>query len=92
MWLTLRRKTVFVNICPLLLVSGAPILTVCEREGRNEMEEQEANDQNKSPEAPRDYKLPEACNFLDVQMKDSDWLETWQQQPGYDTRRRMNWG
>ena len=57
-------------------MSGAPTLTVCEREGRNEMEEQEANDQNKSPEAPRDYKLPEACNLLDVQMKDSDWLET----------------
>ena len=57
-------------------MSGAPTLTVCEREGRNEMEEQEANDQNKSPKAPRNYKLPEACNLLDVQMKDSDWLET----------------
>ena len=57
-------------------MSGAPTLTVCEREGRNEMEEQEANDQNKSPEAPRDYKLPEACNLLDIQMKGSDWLET----------------
>ena len=57
-------------------MSGAPTLTVCEREGRNEMEEQEANDQNKSPEAPRDYKLPEACNLLDEQMKDSDWLVT----------------
>ena len=59
-----------------LALSGAPTLTVCERERRNEMEEQEANDQNKSPEAPREYKLPEACNLLDVQMKDSDWLET----------------
>ena len=57
-------------------LSGAPTLTVCEREGRNEMEEQEANDQNKSPEPPRDYKLPEACKLLDEQMKDSDWLET----------------
>ena len=57
-------------------LSGAQTLTVCEREGRNEMEEQEANDQNKSPEAPRDYKLPEACNLLEEQMKDSDWLET----------------
>ena len=46
-------------------MSGSQTLTVCEREGRNEMEEQEANDQNKSPEAPRDYKLPEACNLLE---------------------------
>ena len=61
---------------PLTCTVKAPTLTVCEREGRNEMEEQEANDQNKSPEAPREYKLPEACNLLDVQMKDSDWLET----------------
>ena len=38
---------------------------MCERERRNEMEEQEANDQNKSPEAPRDYKLPEAYNLLE---------------------------
>ena len=52
-------------------MSGAPTLTVCEREGRNEMEEQEANDQTKSPEAPRDYKLPEAYNLLEEQMKDS---------------------
>ena len=57
-------------------MSGAQTLTVCEREGRNEMEEQEANDQSKSPEAPRDYKLPEACNLLEEQMKDSDWLVT----------------
>ena len=61
---------------PNLSMSGAQTLTVCEREGRNEMEEQEAHDQNKSPEAPRDYKLPEACNLLEEQMKDSDWLET----------------
>ena len=56
--------------------SVAPTLTVCEREGRHEMDEQEANDQNKSPEAPRDYKLPETYNLLEEQMKDSDWLET----------------
>ena len=48
---------------------------MCEREGRHEMNEQESNDQNKSPEAPRDYKLPEAYNLLEEQMKDSDWLE-----------------
>ena len=56
-------------------MSGAPTLTVCKREGRHEMDEQEANDQSKSPEAPRDYKLPEAYNLLEEQMKDSDWLE-----------------
>ena len=56
-------------------MSGAPTLTVFEREGRHEMDEQETNDQNKSPEAPRDYKLPEAYNLLEEQMKDSDWLE-----------------
>ena len=39
------------------------------------MDEQEAKDQNKSLEAPRDYKLPEAYNLLEEQMKDSDWLE-----------------
>ena len=36
-------------------MSGAPTLTVCETEGRHEMDDQEANDQNKSPEAPKDY-------------------------------------
>ena len=56
-------------------MSGAPILTVYKREGRHEMDEQEANYQNKSPEAPRDYKLPEAYDILEEQMKDSDWLE-----------------
>ena len=40
------------------------------------MEEQEANDQNKSPEAPRDYNLTVAYNLLEEQMKDSDWLDT----------------
>ena len=29
------------------------------------MDEQEANDQNKSPEAPEDYKLPEAYDLLE---------------------------
>ena len=29
------------------------------------MDEQEANDQNKSPEALKDYKLPEAYNLLE---------------------------
>ena len=81
-------------------MSGALTLTVCEREGRHEMDEQEANDQNKSPEAPKDYKspeaptdykLPEAYDLLEEQMEDSDWLEAWQQQPGYDTKRGMNW-
>ena len=57
-------------------MSGAPTLTMCERERRHEMDEQEANDQNKSPEVPRDYKLPEAYNLLEEQMKDSDWLES----------------
>ena len=56
-------------------MSGAPTLTVCEREGRHEMDEQEANDQNKSPEAPEDYKLPEANDLLEEHMEDSDWLE-----------------
>ena len=56
-------------------LSGAPTLTVYERERRHEMDEQEANGQNKSPEVPRDYKLPEAYNLLEEQMKDSDWLE-----------------
>ena len=36
------------------------------------MNEQEANDQNKSPE---DYKLPEAYDLLGEQVEDSDWLE-----------------
>ena len=57
-------------------MSGDPTLTLCERKGRNEMEEQEANDQNKPPEASRDDKVPEAYNLLEEQMKDSDWLET----------------
>ena len=57
------------------LLSVSPTLTVCEREGRHKMDEQVANYQNKSPEAPRDYKLPEAYNLLEEQMKDSDWLE-----------------
>ena len=56
-------------------MSGAPILSVYKREGRHEMDEQGANYQNKSPEAPRDYKLPEAYDILEEQMKDSDWLE-----------------
>ena len=56
-------------------MSGAQTMTVYKREGRNEMEEHDANDQNKSPEAPKDYKLPEAYDILEEQMKDSDWLE-----------------
>ena len=56
-------------------MSGASTLTVCVREGIHEMDEQEANDQNKSPEAPKDYKLPKAYDLLEEQMMDSDWLE-----------------
>ena len=56
-------------------MSGAQTLTIYKREGRHEMDEQDANDQNKSPEAPKDYKLPEAYDILEEQMKDSDWLE-----------------
>ena len=56
-------------------MSGTQTLTVYKIEGRNEMEELDANDQNKSPEAPKDYKLPEAYDILEEQMKDSDWLE-----------------
>ena len=53
-------------------LSVAQTLTVCEREGRYEMDELEANDQNKSPEAPEDYKLPEAYDLLEEQMEVSD--------------------
>ena len=55
--------------------SQHPTLTVCKMEGRHEMDEQEANDQNKSSEAPKNYKLPEAYDLLEEQMKDSDRLE-----------------
>ena len=36
------------------------------------------DDQNKSPEAPKDYNLleaPEAYDLLEEHMEDSDWLE-----------------